>query len=129
MLPSINPTETTSWQQLTAHLLTMQATHMRELFEEDPLRFEKYKLSLNDILFDYSKNIITEETMNLLLNLAEEVQLKDAIDAMFNGDLINQTEHRSVLHIALRNVSNAPIYINGENVMPQVNAVLAQMKS
>jgi glucose-6-phosphate isomerase len=128
MLPSINPAETTSWQQLTGHLLTMQATHMRELFEEDPERFEKFQIKLNDILIDYSKNIVTEETMNLLLDLAHEVQLKDSIDAMFNGDRINQTENRSVLHIALRNLSNTPVYADGENVMPQVNAVLDQMK-
>jgi len=127
MLPSINPAETNSWQQLTAHLLTMQATHMRELFEEDPSRFEKFQIKLNDILFDYSKNIVTDETMNLLLNLAHEVQLMDSIDAMFNGDKINQTEHRSVLHIALRNISNTPIHVDGENIMPEVNAVLEQM--
>ncbi len=129
MLPSINPTETSSWQQLTAHLLTMQATHMREMFEEDPQRFEKFKITFNDILIDYSKNIITEETMNLLVELAHEVQLKDAIDSMFNGDKINKTEHRSVLHIALRNSSNTPIYTDGEDVMPLVNSVLEQMKN
>lgn len=129
MLPSINPTETTSWQQLTAHLLTMQATHMRELFAEDPGRFDKFKIQFNDILIDYSKNIITDETMNLLFSLADEVQLKDAIDAMFNGDKINQTEHRSVLHVALRNVSNTPVYEDGKDVMPQVNEVLEQIKS
>jgi len=128
MLPSINPAETTSWQSLTGHLLTMQATHMRELFEEDPKRFEKFQLTLHGILFDYSKNIVTDETMNLLFNLANEVQLKDAIDGMFHGDKINQTENRSVLHIALRNISNTPIYSDGENVMPQVNAVLDQMQ-
>ncbi len=129
MLPSINPAETTSWQLLTGHLLTMQATHMRELFEEDPKRFEKFQLKLNDILIDYSKNIVTEETMNLLFNLAHEVQLKDAIDGMFHGDKINQTEHRSVLHIALRNISSTPIYLDGENVMPEVNAVLDQIQN
>jgi len=128
MLPSINPAETNSWQQLTGHFLTMQATHMRELFEEDPLRFEKFQIKLNDILIDYSKNIVTEETMNLLFDLGHEVQLKDAIDAMFNGDKINQTEHRSVLHIALRNLSNTPIHVDGENIMPHVNAVLEQMQ-
>lgn len=129
MLPSINPAETTSWQLLTGHLLTMQATHMRELFEGDPKRFEKFQLKLNDILIDYSKNIVTEETMNLLFNLAHEVQLKDAIDGMFHGDKINQTEHRSVLHIALRNISSTPIYLDGENVMPEVNAVLDQIQN
>jgi len=129
MLPSINPTETASWQSLTAHLLTMQATHMRDLFNEDPQRFEKFKITFNDILVDYSKNIITEETMNLLLDLAHEVQLTDAIASMFNGDKINQTEHRSVLHVALRNISNSPMYADGEDVMPQINSVLEQMKN
>lgn len=129
MLPSINPTETASWQKLTGHLLTMQATHMRELFEEDPKRFETFQVKLHDILIDYSKNIVTEETMDLLFSLAQEVQLKDSIDAMFNGDKINQTEHRSVLHIALRNTANTPVYVDGENMMPQVNAVLDQMQN
>lgn len=129
MLPSINPTETASWQKLTGHLLTMQATHMRELFEEDPKRFETFQVKLHDILIDYSKNIVTEETMDLLFSLAQEVQLKDSIDAMFNGDKINQTEHRSVLHIALRNTTNTPVYVDGENMMPQVNAVLDQMQN
>jgi glucose-6-phosphate isomerase len=129
MLPSINPTETASWQSLTAHLLTMQATHMRDLFIEDPQRFEKFKITFNDILVDYSKNIITEETMNLLLDLAHEVQLTDAIASMFNGDKINQTEHRSVLHVALRNISNSPMYADGKDVMPQINSVLDQMKN
>jgi len=129
MLPSINPTETTPWQKLTAHLLTMQATQMRELFEEDPQRFEKFSIRYNDILVDYSKNIITEETMSLLMELANEVHLQDAINAMFNGDKINQTEHRAVLHVALRNISNTPIHVDGENIMPQVNSVLEQMKN
>lgn len=129
MLPAINPAETNSWQQLTAHFLSMQATHLRELFEEDQGRFEKFQIKLNDILLDYSKNIVNEETMDLLLDLASEVQLKDSIDAMFSGDKINQTEHRSVLHIALRNTSNTPVHENGQDVMPQVRAVLEQMKS
>ena len=128
MLPAINPTETNSWQKLTSHLLTMQATHMQELFADDPHRFEKFQLSLNDILLDYSKNIVTEETMNLLFNLANEVQLTEAILAMFNGDKINQTEHRPVLHIALRNTSNTPVYVDGVDVMPDVNKVLMQME-
>ena len=129
MLPAINPAETNSWQQLTAHFLSMQATHLRELFEEDQGRFEKFQIKLNDILLDYSKNIVNEETMDLLLDLASEVQLKDSIDAMFSGDKINQTEHRSVLHIALRNISNTPVHEKGQDVMPQVRAVLEQMKS
>jgi glucose-6-phosphate isomerase len=129
MLPKINPTETRAWQKLTAHFLHMQATHMQELFEEDPKRFEKFHLTLNDILVDYSKNIITEETIQLLIELAKETELKEAIEAMFQGDKINQTEHRSVLHIALRNKLNNPIYVDGENIMPLINGVLDQVKT
>ncbi len=128
MLPQINPTETIAWQKLTAHFLMMQANHLRELFQEDPKRFEKFTLSLNDILVDYSKNLITEETIQILLELADEVELKQSIDSMFRGEKINQTEHRSVLHIALRNRSNNPIYVDGEDVMPLVNNVLDQIK-
>jgi len=128
MLPQINPTETIAWPKLTAHFLMMQANHLRELFQEDPNRFEKFTLSLNDILVDYSKNLITEETIQILLELAEEVELKQSIDSMFRGEKINQTEHRSVLHIALRNRTNNPIYVDGEDVMPLVNNVLNQIK-
>ena len=128
MLPKINPTETNAWSKLTAHFLMMQATHMRELFEEDPKRFEKFHLKLNDLIVDYSKNIITEETIQTLVELAQETELKESIDSMFHGDKINQTEHRSVLHIALRNKSNTPINVDGENIMPLVNSVLDQIK-
>lgn len=128
MLSAINPAETTAWRKLTAHFLTMQATHMRELFDEDPQRFEKFQLKLDDILFDLSKNLITEETLSLLTELAHETQLKEAIQAMFRGDKINQTEHRSVLHVALRNQSNTPMLVDGQDVMPDVNKVLDQMK-
>jgi len=129
MLPKINPAETIAWQKLTAHFMMMQATHMRELFEEDPTRFEKFQLRFNDILIDYSKNIINEETIELLIELAEEVGLKESIEAMFRGDKINQTEHRSVLHVALRNRANTPVYVDGKDVMPEINKVLDQMKS
>ncbi len=129
MLPKINPAETIAWQKLTAHFMMMQATHMRELFEEDPTRFEKFQLRFNDILIDYSKNIINEETIELLIELAEEVGLKESIEAMFKGDKINQTEHRSVLHVALRNRANTPVYVDGKDVMPEINKVLDQMKS
>jgi len=129
MLSAINPVETTAWRKLTAHFLTMQATHMRELFDEDPHRFEKFQLKLDDILFDLSKNLITEETISLLTELANETQLREAIQAMFRGDKINQTEHRSVLHVALRNQSNTPMLVDGQDVMPDVNKVLDQMKN
>jgi glucose-6-phosphate isomerase len=129
MLPNQNPTETTAWQKLEMIFLTMQATHMRELFEDDPQRFEKFHATFNDILVDYSKNIINTEVIKELLALADEVFLKDAIDAMFRGEAINQTEGRSVLHVALRNQSNTPVLVDGTDVMPEVNKVLAQMKS
>jgi glucose-6-phosphate isomerase len=120
--------ETMAWQKLTTHFLSMQATHLRELFAEDPERFQKFHLMFEDILVDYSKNIITGETAALLVELAEECQLKEAIDAMFQGVRINQTEDRSVLHVALRNRSNQPMLSDGQDVMPQVNKALEQMK-
>lgn len=129
MLPNQNPTETAAWQRLEALFLHMQATHMREMFAEDPDRFEKFHLQFNDILVDYSKNIINEEVMKELIALAKEVELQDAIDALFRGEAINQTEGRSVLHIALRNRSNTPVLAEGIDVMPDVNAVLNQMKT
>ncbi|MBP9926516.1 MAG: glucose-6-phosphate isomerase [Cyclobacteriaceae bacterium] len=129
MLPKINPTETKAWQKLTAHFMMIQATPMTELFDEDPQRFEKFHLTLKDILLDYSKNIITEEIMNVLVDLAKEVELEESIDAMFKGAKINQTEHRSVLHVALRNRSNSPIYVDKEDIMPLINKVLSQVES
>jgi glucose-6-phosphate isomerase len=129
MLPIHNPTETSAWRRLEMQFLSLQATSMRELFLEDPQRFAKMHLMFNDILVDYSKNLIIEETLQDLIALANEVELKDAIRAMFNGDKINQTEDRAVLHIALRNRSNTPILSNGEDIMPEVNRVLTQMKT
>lgn len=129
MLPTFNPTETSSWQKLEVLFLTMQATHMRELFAEDPKRFEKFHLQFEDILIDYSKNLIHAEVMKELIGLANEVELKGAIEAMFRGIQINQTEGRAVLHTALRNRSNTPILVDGEDVMPSVNKVLDQMKA
>jgi glucose-6-phosphate isomerase len=128
MLHAINPAETRAWQKLTSHFLTMQAVHLRELFEEDPKRFENFNLNLEDMLIDFSKNLITRETIDLLTELAHEVELKAAIDAMFSGEKINRTENRSVLHVALRNRANSPILVDGKDVMPEVNAVLDQMK-
>jgi glucose-6-phosphate isomerase len=128
MLPSIDPTETAAWSKLSAHFLSMQATHLRELFEEDPDRFDKFHLRLNDILIDFSKNNITKDTLDLLIELAKEVELPAAIDAMFAGEKINQTENRSVLHTALRNRANTPVVVDGQDVMPDVNKVLGQMK-
>jgi glucose-6-phosphate isomerase len=128
MLPNHNPTETGAWQKLEMIFLTLQATHLRELFAEDPDRFNKFSLQFEDILIDYSKNIINEEALRLLLSLAGEVELRDAIAAMFRGEKINRTENRSVLHVALRNRSNTPILADGVDVMPEVNKVLDQVK-
>ena len=102
--------------------------HMRDLFAADPQRFERFSLTFNDILFDYSKNRITEKTLGLLVQLAEESKLSAKIDAMFRGALINVTENRAVLHIALRNSSNRPILLDGDDVMPDVNRVLGMMR-
>lgn len=123
-----NPIETGAWQRLEAHFLMMQATHLRELFEEDHQRFNKFHITFEDILVDYSKNLVNEEIMRELFALAHEVELKEAIESMFRGARINQTENRSVLHVALRNRSNMPIKADGEDVMPEVNKVLDQMK-
>jgi glucose-6-phosphate isomerase len=128
MLPNHNPTEAASWSKLEILFMTLQATHMRELFQEDPERFKKFHLSFEDILVDFSKNIITEEVLKELINVAREVELKDAIHAMFTGVRINRTEDRSVLHVALRNRSNTPVLVDGRDVMNDVNAVLDQMK-
>jgi len=128
MLQSINPTNTGSWKKLNDHFLTMCSKHMTELFKEDADRFKKYSLKFGDILLDYSKNIITEETKKLLIELAEECNLKDAIDKMFSGATINKTEGRSVLHVALRNRSNSPILVDGKDIMPDINAALDKMK-
>src|SRR5687768_8180739 len=128
MLPSYNPTETSAWRNLEMIFMTMQALHMRELFEEDPERFKKFSLQFEDILIDYSKNLVNDEAMKLLVKLAEETEVKQAIDAMFRGEVINKTENRSVLHVALRNRSNEKIAVDGKDVMPEINKVLDQVK-
>ena len=97
MLKRINPTTTKTWQSLLQHLEKMKTTHMRDLFTQDPARFQKLSLRFNDILLDYSKNRITEETIGLLIELVKEVDLTDAIEKMFGGDKINESENRAVL--------------------------------
>ena len=129
MLPKLNPIEAPAWQRLEMIFLTLQATHMRELFEEDPNRFQKFSLQFEDILVDYSKNILNQEALRLLTELANDMELKEAIEAMFRGEKINETENRAVLHTALRNRSNKPVMADGKDVMPEVNRVLDQMKS
>ncbi len=130
MLKNINPTETTAWAALSEHFEQTKEATLKDLFTQEPNRFEAYSKRFgDDILVDYSKNLITKETLKLLLELADQTDLKSAIQAMFSGEKINKTEGRSVLHVALRNRSNTPIYSDGEDVMPGVNAVLDQMKS
>ena len=128
MLPKITPVTTTAWKNLQEHCSEMKKMKMKSLFNTDPDRFAKFSLQLDDILFDYSKNIITEKTIQLLLQLAGDCKLAGAIQSMFNGDIINDTEKRSVLHIALRNFSDRPIYSEGNDVMPEVKRVLRKMK-
>jgi glucose-6-phosphate isomerase len=120
--------KTPAWQNLLQHQQEIQAQHMRDLFDRDPQRFDKFSLQLGDILFDYSKNRITEKTMQLLIDLARQAELTKWIDAMFSGEVINNTEQRAVLHVALRNRSNHPIYVDGQDVMPEVNRVLDKMR-
>jgi glucose-6-phosphate isomerase len=130
MLPKNNPTNTQAWLLLKRHYdEEMQRTHLRKLFTADPDRFKKFSISFNNILFDYSKNIINNKTLQLLFQIAEECQVKDGIQAMFNGEKINETENRAVLHVALRNFSDRPYHSEGQNVMPDVEKVRAHMKS
>jgi glucose-6-phosphate isomerase len=121
-------TDLRSWKKLGEHHKSTSQFQMRELFKNDPDRFDRFSIKFNDILVDYSKNRITSETMALLLSLAREVELKHAIESMFTGEKINNTEHRAVLHVALRNRSNKPMIVDGEDVMPKINAVLDKMK-
>lgn len=129
MFPRINPTGTKAWKDLEKHSIVMKEVHMKELFAKDSERFGKYGFCFNDIIVDLSKNIITDETLKLLMQLAHECKLRDAIESMFEGDLINQTEQRSVLHVALRNFSGQPVYSAGKNVMEDVKRVQEQMKN
>jgi glucose-6-phosphate isomerase len=128
MLKKIPPNETESWHRLSAHYKELKNAHLRDLFAKDPERFKFFSIVFNDILVDYSKNRITEHSLDLLIALAEEVGLKDAIVKMFAGERINATEDRPVLHVALRNRTNRPIVVDGQDVMPAVNQVLDQMR-
>lgn len=128
MLPNIDFTTTQSYKYLTDHYIDVVGESLKGLFETDNQRFAKFSVQFEDILLDYSKNRITDQTIALLLQLAKECRLNDAIKAMYSGDIINATEGRQVLHIALRNQSNTPIYVEGKDVMPDVNSVLQHMK-
>lgn len=118
-----------AWQALQKHQPELAVMHLRDLFARDPQRFERFSLSVGDILFDYSKNRVTPRTMQLLYDLARQAELPAKIEAMFTGQRYNNTENRAVLHVALRNRSNRPILVDGQDVMPEVNAVLARMRS
>ncbi|MXV37303.1 glucose-6-phosphate isomerase [Flavobacteriaceae bacterium Ap0902] len=128
MMQNTNPTHTPVWSQLQTHYKLIKDMHLRDLFQENPNRFNNFHIKFGDILFDYSKNRIIQETMDLLIQLAEDCALKSAIDAMFSGQHINKTEDRAVLHTALRNFAAKPIMVDGEDVMPKVEAVRKQMK-
>ena len=124
-----NLTQSPAWRNLAAHKKELESTTMRELFARDPERFKKFSIEYEGALFDYSKNRATEKTIDLLVALAEQAQIRERAAAMFSGEKINLTEGRAVLHIALRNRCNKPIYVDGVDVMPGVNRVLAKMKT
>jgi glucose-6-phosphate isomerase len=128
-LQNINPTGTAAWEALRNHFADMQHAQMQELFAADAQRAAKFHIKWNDFLVDYSKNIITDETLTLLQNLAKEVDLKGAIDAYFGGEAINRTEGRAVLHTALRAPESAVVNVDGVNVIPEVYAVKNKIKA
>ncbi len=122
-------TTSRAWKALEAHKEIIVGQHMRDMFAADPRRFDTFSLRFKDMLLDYSKNRITDETMRLLRDLAVQADLQGWIENMFNGSKINTTEGRAVLHVALRNRADRPIFVDGEDVMPQVNAVLERMQA
>lgn len=129
-MKNINPTNTQAWKALEAHQSQLAHTTIADLFKQEQNRFNDYSLTFeNQILVDFSKNKINQETLKLLHQLAKESALDEAINAMFTGEKINRTENRAVLHTALRNRSNTPVYVDGKDVMPEVNAVLAKMSA
>lgn len=128
MLTKINPTRTENWKKLADHYEKMKNVQMKDLFADDPERFAKFSIRFNEILVDYSKNRLSGQTLKLLTGLADEIGLRDAIEKMFSGDKINATENRAVLHVALRNRGNTPVYVDDKDVMPEVNEVLEKMK-
>ena len=128
-MKNINPTQTQAWKALEAHFAANKERQLKDLFAADAERFNKFSTTFGgDMLVDYSKNLITQETMALLQDLAKETDLSSAIESMFNGEKINRTEGRAVLHVALRNRSDRPIQVDGKDVMPDVKAVLAKIK-
>ncbi|SNR54686.1 glucose-6-phosphate isomerase [Lutibacter flavus] len=128
-MKNVNPTQTKAWQKLTKHYNETKDTHLKSLFNNDSNRKNNYTINFNEFEFDYSKNRITDETLNYLLELANEVDLKSAMDSYFSGEKINQTEKRAVLHTALRNQSNSEVLVDGKNVMPEIRETLNKMES
>lgn len=127
MLPKINPEQTNAWQNLEEHFANNDF-ELRELFQNNPNRFREFSVQRDGYLFDFSKNLINDQTLELLLKLANETELKEAVEAMFIGEKINETENRAVLHTALRDFSDAPLMVDGEDIKPLIRRVLAQMK-
>ena len=128
MLPKINPENTTAWKALNEHFANNDF-ELRTLFQYNPERFNQFSVKRENYLFDFSKNLIDQKTFDLLLQLAEETQLKAAINSMFSGEKINETEKRAVLHTALRDFSDKEILVDGENIKPAIKKVLNQMKT
>ncbi len=128
MFPRINPTHTAAWKKLLEQSVAAKKTSIPSLFETDVHRFQHFSTTFEDMLVDYSKNLLTEGQLKMLIELANECHLQQATEAMFTGEKINETENRPVLHVALRNRSNKPIMVDGKDVMPEVNAVLAKME-
>jgi len=135
MLPNVDFTKTQAYKYLADHYINMASVSLKDLFANDNQRFAKFSLQFEDILLDFSKNRVDEQTLALLIQLAKECSVKEAIGAMFSGEKINATEGRPVLHIALRNRSNKPIYVDGKDVMdslqikpgPKVGEILGQL--
>ncbi|WP_406547302.1 glucose-6-phosphate isomerase [Succinimonas sp.] len=129
-MKNVNPTQTNAWKELEKHFSENRNMTIKDLFKADPNRFNNFSLKFNDdFLVDFSKNRITEDTLSLLIKLAEETDLKNAIEAMFTGEKINVTEDRAVLHTALRNQSDSPVLVDGQDVMPEVRKGLAKIKA
>ncbi|PKH49762.1 glucose-6-phosphate isomerase [Tenacibaculum sp. Bg11-29] len=128
-LQNINPTQTKAWEELTDHFSKAKEYNLKDLFRKDKNRKEQFSIKIDELSVDFSKNLITQETIDLLISLANQTELKDAIDKYFSGDKINETEDRAVLHTALRSNSETPVLIEGKDVKPQVQTALRKMKS
>ena len=128
-LQNTNPTSTTAWNEIQNHFETMKNVSMKEMFQEDASRATKFHIKWNDFLIDYSKNRINQETMDLLVKLANEVHLKEAISGYFDGEIINKTENRAVLHTALRAPKQASVKVDGQNIIPEIYEVKSKIKA